>query len=160
MDQDPGRETGTGGGPSALTATVHSSLLRKRTRATVCNMNISSTLSQNHPFSVDSPKQEIMTQTEHEGCAPLPTPASTASYWHKDPSKILLNHRTTSDLPSAVDVVVVGSGIVGAFAAWSLLQDAQGDRLSGTHDNVQNVLMLEAREACWGATGRVGSVSL
>lgn len=49
---------------------------------------------------------------------------------------------------------------MGAFAAWSLLQDAQGDGLSGARDNVQNVLMLEAREACWGATGRVGSVFL
>lgn len=99
-----------------------------------------------------------MTQTEHEGCAPLPTPESTASYWHKEPSKILLNHRTTEDLPPVVDVVVVGSGIVGAFAAWRLLQYAQDNGLSGARSNVQNVLMLEAREACWGATGRVGSV--
>ncbi|KFZ18828.1 hypothetical protein V501_00993 [Pseudogymnoascus sp. VKM F-4519 (FW-2642)] len=97
-----------------------------------------------------------MTQTEHEGCAPLPTPESTASYWHKEPSKILLNHRTTEDLPPVVDVVVVGSGIVGAFAAWRLLQDAQDNGLSGARSNVQNVLMLEAREACWGATGRNG----
>jgi glycine/D-amino acid oxidase-like deaminating enzyme len=59
-----------------------------------------------------------------------------------------------------VDVVVVGSGIVGAFAAWRLLQDAQDNGLSGARSNVQNVLMLEAREACWGATGRVGSLSL
>lgn len=101
-----------------------------------------------------------MTQTEHEGCAPLPTPKSTESYWHKEPSKILLNHRTSKDLPPVVDVVVVGSGIVGAFAAWRLLQGGQGDGLSGARRNVQNVLMLEAREACWGATGRVGSLSL
>lgn len=59
-----------------------------------------------------------------------------------------------------MDVVVVGSGIVGAFAAWRLLQDGQGGELSGARRNVQNVLMLEAREACWGATGRVGSLSL
>lgn len=101
-----------------------------------------------------------MTQTEHDGCAPLPTPASTASFWHKEPSKTLLNHRTTKDLPPVVDVVVVGSGIVGAFAAWRLLQDAKGDELSGGCAKAQSVLMLEAREACWGATGRVGYVSL
>ncbi|KAL5348728.1 hypothetical protein ACLOAV_006148 [Pseudogymnoascus australis] len=97
-----------------------------------------------------------MTQTEHDGCAPLPTPASTASFWHKEPSKTLLNHRTTKDLPPVVDVVVVGSGIVGAFAAWRLLQDAKGDELSGGCAKAQSVLMLEAREACWGATGRNG----
>lgn len=49
---------------------------------------------------------------------------------------------------------------MGAFAAWRLLQDGQGNELSGAPDNVQSVLMLEAREACWGATGRVGSLSL
>ncbi|ELR01846.1 hypothetical protein VC83_06331 [Pseudogymnoascus destructans] len=117
--------------------------------------NIINTLPMTFPLT-DSQYQHTMTQTEHEGCAPLPTPESTASYWHKEPSKILLNHRTTKDLPPVVDVVIVGSGIVGAFAAWRLLQDAQDDELGGTRGNAQNVLMLEAREACWGATGRNG----
>ncbi|KAI1131167.1 FAD dependent oxidoreductase [Nemania abortiva] len=76
--------------------------------------------------------------------AGLPTPNSTHSYWHRDPSKTLLNHHTTPDLPATADVVVVGSGISGAFAARELV--AGGRR----------VVMLEAREACWGATGRNG----
>lgn len=85
-----------------------------------------------------------MTQTKlREGQAELPTPQSTHSYWHQDPSLELLGHRTTDKLPGEADVVVVGSGITGAFAAQQLVQGGR------------SVLMLEAREACWGATGRV-----
>lgn len=75
--------------------------------------------------------------------AELPVKNSTHSYWHTDPSKILLGHRSTKDLPETAEVVVIGSGISGSFAAQELVA-------GGT-----NVLMLEAREACWGATGRV-----
>lgn len=77
------------------------------------------------------------------GQAELPTPNSTHSYWHRDPSKKLLGHRTSEDLPSTADVVVVGSGITGTFAARELVAGGRG------------VVMLESREACWGATGRV-----
>lgn len=81
------------------------------------------------------------------GQAELPTPKSTASYWHREPSEALLGHRSTEELPDVADVIIVGSGITGTFAARELLKGARG------------VLMLEAREACWGATGRV-SLSL
>lgn len=77
------------------------------------------------------------------GQAELPTPRSTLSYWHRDPSRKLLGHCTTEDLPSTADVVVVGSGITGTFAARELVAGGR------------SVVMLEAREACWGATGRV-----
>jgi FAD dependent oxidoreductase len=81
--------------------------------------------------------------------ATLPTPNSTVSFWHREPSKILLGHRTTDHLPTEADVVIIGSGIAGAFAAHYLAE--------GNHGRGLNVVMLEAREACWGATGRVGS---
>lgn len=42
--------------------------------------------------------------------------------------------------------MIIGSGITGAFAARSLLQDYSCNK---------KVVMLEAREACGGATGRV-----
>ncbi|KAI1437524.1 FAD dependent oxidoreductase [Xylaria sp. CBS 124048] len=76
--------------------------------------------------------------------AELPSPNSTHSYWHRDPSKKLWNHRTTEDLPETADVLVIGSGISGAFAARELVAGGR------------SVTMLEAREACWGATGRNG----
>ncbi|KAI0490546.1 FAD dependent oxidoreductase [Xylaria cf. heliscus] len=76
--------------------------------------------------------------------AELPSANSTHSYWHRDPSKVLLNHHTTPDLPATADVVVIGSGISGTFASRELVAGGR------------SVVLLEAREACWGATGRNG----
>ncbi|KAI0111257.1 FAD dependent oxidoreductase [Nemania sp. FL0031] len=76
----------------------------------------------------------------------LPVDNPSKSYWLTEPSEILLGHRTTKDLPQATDVVIVGSGITGAFAAHCLKEKAPN----------LNVVMLEAREACSGATGRNG----
>ncbi|KAE8453932.1 hypothetical protein EG329_007708 [Mollisiaceae sp. DMI_Dod_QoI] len=78
----------------------------------------------------------------------LPTPDPTKSFWHTEPSKSLLGHRTTASLPTEVDVVIIGSGITGASAAHFLHQDERARDLK--------IVMLEAREACWGATGRNG----
>ncbi|KAI0184033.1 FAD dependent oxidoreductase [Xylaria flabelliformis] len=78
--------------------------------------------------------------------AGLPVDNPSKSYWLTEPSKILLGHRTTKDLPQAADVIIVGSGITGAFAAHCLKEKAPN----------LNVVMLEAREACSGATGRNG----
>ena len=77
--------------------------------------------------------------------AGLPVDNPSKSYWLTEPSEILLGHRTTNDLPHTADVVIVGSGITGAFAAHCLKE----------RDPNLNVVMLEAREACSGATGRV-----
>ncbi|KAH9906674.1 FAD dependent oxidoreductase [Xylariomycetidae sp. FL2044] len=76
----------------------------------------------------------------------LPVQQPTKSYWHKEPSEKLLGHRTTQQLPHSADVVIVGSGITGSFAA-HFLKEKRPEL---------NVVMLEAREACWGATGRNG----
>ncbi|KFA66985.1 hypothetical protein S40285_06256 [Stachybotrys chlorohalonatus IBT 40285] len=79
-----------------------------------------------------------------QGQAELPSASSTKSYWHRQPSPTLTGHRTTEQLPSSADVIVIGSGITGAFVARELVSGGQ------------QVVMLEAREACWGATGRNG----
>ncbi|KAM7183686.1 DAO domain containing protein [Naviculisporaceae sp. PSN 640] len=95
----------------------------------------------------------------------LPSENPTKSYWLKDPSPILLGHRTTDQLPAEADVVIVGSGITGAFAGWFLkmgvdpecgLEDHEkgSSCKSGKHNG--SVVMLEAREVCSGATGRNG----
>lgn len=88
----------------------------------------------------------------------LPSRNPTQSYWLRDPSKILLGHRGTADLPETADVVVVGSGITGAFAARFLMEGRGASATPGDDDDDgkgQRVVMLEAREVCAGATGRV-----
>ncbi|EKD20895.1 FAD dependent oxidoreductase [Drepanopeziza brunnea f. sp. 'multigermtubi' MB_m1] len=82
------------------------------------------------------------------GQAGLPTPNSTKSFWHTQPSQTLLGHRTTKCLPAEADLVIVGSGLCGTSAAHFIRGDEAGRKLK--------VVMLEAREACWGATGRNG----
>ena len=125
--------------------------------------------------------------------AGLPSPNPSKSYWLQDPSEILLGYRSTEALPDEADVVVVGSGITGAFAAHFLKNGLEGRKglkgglegrggcgLDGKGEGVgendgegggedrgevkgegegtgERVVMLEAREACFGATGRVGS---
>lgn len=81
-----------------------------------------------------------------DGRAGLPVPNSTHSYWHKEPSAKLLGHRSTADLPSTTDTLIIGTGMTGSFAAHFLKQASPSSSL----------VMLEAREACWGATGRNG----
>ncbi|KAL2175035.1 FAD dependent oxidoreductase [Thermothelomyces heterothallicus CBS 202.75] len=75
----------------------------------------------------------------------LPCDKPTVSYW-QDPPDPIADHRTTPDLPPTADTVIIGSGITGTAVAWNLLQS----RNPGT------IVMLEARQACSGATGRNG----
>lgn len=80
-------------------------------------------------------------------CATLPTPTSTSSFWHSEPNEYLLGHRTTAELPTKADIVIVGSGITGTSVARFLAEDERAKD--------KNIVLLEAREACWCATGRV-----
>lgn len=74
----------------------------------------------------------------------LPRANPTLSYW-QDPPDEIADLRSTEVLPESADVVIIGSGITGAAVAWNLLQKGK-----------QNIVMLEARQACSGATGRNG----
>lgn len=85
----------------------------------------------------------------------LPTEKSSNSFWHSEPSPLLLGHRSTRELPATADVVIIGSGITGASIAHHLL-----DGKDGSAGQPLDVVMLEAREACWGATGRVSLLYL
>ncbi|EMC94022.1 hypothetical protein BAUCODRAFT_36493 [Baudoinia panamericana UAMH 10762] len=84
--------------------------------------------------------------------ASLPTPHSSHSFWHSEPSPLLLGHRSTRTLPRTADIVIIGSGITGTSAAHHILASTA----PATNTHTLNVVMLEAREACWGATGRNG----
>lgn len=85
----------------------------------------------------------------------LPRDHLTQSYW-SDPPDDIADLRTTPHLPGRADILIIGSGISGAAAAWRLLQ--YGDGSSSESSNASpSVIMLEARQACSGATGRNGS---
>jgi len=75
----------------------------------------------------------------------LPRPNPTISGW-QDPPDAIANLRSTTKLPEIADVVIIGSGISGVSIALGLLDADKG----------LNVVMLEARQACSGATGRNG----
>lgn len=49
--------------------------------------------------------------------------------------------------------MIIGSGITGASAARYLAEGVAGS--DGKSEGKRNVVVLDAREACWGATGRV-----
>ncbi|KAL3420607.1 FAD dependent oxidoreductase [Phlyctema vagabunda] len=75
----------------------------------------------------------------------LPQANPTISYWQDPPDAQLANYLSASAVPDTADMVVIGSGISGACTAWGLLEKGAKD-----------VVMLEARQACSGATGRNG----
>ncbi|KAG1857114.1 FAD dependent oxidoreductase-domain-containing protein [Suillus subluteus] len=75
----------------------------------------------------------------------LPIAEPTTSFW-TIPTTPIAKPRPQENLPSHVDVVIIGSGISGASFARTLLEC--GDCL--------HVVMLEAQDVCSGATGRNG----
>ncbi|KAJ3889528.1 FAD dependent oxidoreductase [Lentinula edodes] len=78
----------------------------------------------------------------------LPVKDPCLSFWLQNTrSSSLLGYRTTESLPPSADVVIIGSGLSGAATAYYLLVGSNA---------LKSVLMLEAREACDGATGRNG----
>ncbi|KAK6358633.1 hypothetical protein TWF730_007956 [Orbilia blumenaviensis] len=89
--------------------------------------------------------------SEHFPDPQLPSEESTSSFWLKQPDEFLLGHRTTPELPTEADIVIIGSGIAGAQTARYLCEQDGGAWVKG-----RRIVMLEAREACWGATGRNG----
>lgn len=74
----------------------------------------------------------------------LPRDNPTQSYWQLEPDEIA-DLRSTDALPDKADTVIIGSGITGAAVAFNLLSNGARD-----------IVMLEARQACSGATGRNG----
>lgn len=73
----------------------------------------------------------------------------TESYWQNPPDE-LASFKSPS-FPEQADIVIIGSGITGAGVAWNLLNLQQQP-----DDQLQSIAMIEARQACSGATGRNG----
>lgn len=83
--------------------------------------------------------------TNQSSRGPVPNPVK--SFWNAE-SRPLDNHRTTPDLPSDADVVIIGSGFAGVATAYHILKDSS--------PSTPSIVLLEARTICSGATGRNG----
>ncbi|KAI2629070.1 FAD dependent oxidoreductase [Hypomontagnella submonticulosa] len=79
---------------------------------------------------------------------PYPVPNATVPYWRTELHE-LDSHRSTPELPKKQDIVIVGAGFAGAALAHYLLKD-------NTSSTQPSITILEAREACSGATARNG----
>jgi FAD dependent oxidoreductase len=75
----------------------------------------------------------------------LPRPNPTASYW-QSPLADIADHQSIANLPDSAEFVIIGSGISGASLAYNIL----------SHQPDAKVLLLEARQAASGASGRNG----
>ncbi|KAH7360475.1 FAD dependent oxidoreductase superfamily protein [Rhexocercosporidium sp. MPI-PUGE-AT-0058] len=75
----------------------------------------------------------------------LPFPNPTKAYWQTPPHP-LSDHRTTPSLPPSAKYAIIGSGITGAITAYKIL----------ALEPSASIVLLEARQACSGATGRNG----
>ncbi|KLJ13115.1 hypothetical protein EMPG_09430 [Blastomyces silverae] len=75
---------------------------------------------------------------------PFPVPNGMRSFWHTE-QHALENHRSSESLPSECDILIIGAGYAGVSTAYHILQD---------NPSPPSVVILEARQACFGATGR------
>ncbi|KIW46395.1 uncharacterized protein PV06_02067 [Exophiala oligosperma] len=66
---------------------------------------------------------------------PGPVPTSTSSFWRSEPHE-LDTHRSTPDLPSECDVLIIGAGFAGAALAHYIYED---------NPSPPSVVILEAR---------------
>jgi monoamine oxidase len=78
--------------------------------------------------------------------AGLPSDHPTVSYWQEPPAPIATIK--SDELPPVTDIAIIGSGVTGTSVAHTLLNDSRAKALQ--------VTILEARNACSGATGRNG----
>ncbi|ORY65554.1 FAD dependent oxidoreductase [Pseudomassariella vexata] len=80
----------------------------------------------------------------------LPVLNSTTSFWRSSLHEID-DHSSTPDLPSEVDIVIIGAGYAGASTVHHILEICKEQNLP-----IPSIAILEARQACSGATGRNG----
>ncbi|KAJ5272350.1 hypothetical protein N7478_007475 [Penicillium angulare] len=71
------------------------------------------------------------------------------SYWLKDPHP-LASFRSSEYVPHECDIAIIGTGLAGVATAYHILSDPSINTAK------LKVVLLEARQACSGATGRNG----
>jgi NADPH-dependent 2,4-dienoyl-CoA reductase/sulfur reductase-like enzyme len=79
---------------------------------------------------------------------PVPVPNSTTPFWRTEPHELDV-YRSTPELPTECDVLIIGAGFAGAALAHYLYED---------NSSPPSIVILEARQACSGATARNGKL--
>lgn len=82
----------------------------------------------------------------------VPVQNGMLPFWRTDPHP-LDNYRSSETLPEESDVVIVGAGYAGSSVAYHILSQVE----AGTKP--PSITILEARQACSGATARNGKTS-
>lgn len=80
----------------------------------------------------------------------FPVDGGMTSFWRSQPDT-LDNYRSTECLPESSDIVIIGAGYTGAATAYHCLAQSQNAQAKSP-----SIVILEARQACSGATGRNG----
>ena len=75
-----------------------------------------------------------------------PSSDSTLPFWRTEPHE-LDNYRSSEELPTECDLVIIGAGYAGTATAYHLYDD---------NPSPPSTVLLEARQACSGATARNG----
>lgn len=81
---------------------------------------------------------------------PVPVSNPTLPFWRTAVHE-LDKHRSTPELPEECDILIIGAGFSGASLAYHIYNE---------NPSPPSVLILEAREACSGATGRNGKLNI
>jgi cation diffusion facilitator CzcD-associated flavoprotein CzcO len=74
----------------------------------------------------------------------LPVPTSTIPYWQGNPLP-LDDYQSLPNVPGEVDVAIIGASMAGTCSAYHILKN---------NPRCPSVAIVEARQACSGATGR------
>lgn len=77
-----------------------------------------------------------------------PVANPTAPYWLSQPHN-LASFCSSEVVPEQVDIAIIGTGIAGVLTAYHILKGCDGKK-------PPSVMLLDARDACSGATGRNG----
>ncbi|KAJ1329651.1 FAD-dependent oxidoreductase [Microdochium nivale] len=103
---------------------------------------------------------QVQARASDESDPGYPVQNPTISYWQIPTHPDVADHQSAG-LPETADIVIIGSGMSGTSVAWHLLvgDDETDSGASAGHTATASrprIAMLEARQACSGATGRNG----
>ena len=130
---------------SAYLKYTYSTLLNSNMGAVVSRVKVLS-IAVRQVLELSKSYEQVLKRIQESPGVPLPN--ATLPFWH-DVSAPVANHQ--DPLPKYADVIIIGSGITGASVARTLLDESQGNL---------KVVILEARGACSGATGRSVAIYL